>query len=232
MSIFISVVIIVLAMLIQGLLQLTPGIFSIFYHSALGKLSAKKTDNLSLSFILGVECYLAIMLLSVFFIVNFLLSYLVSYSTIFWVLSSLSFTMALLFFLLYFRKSTATALFISRRTAKNLDLRATTAKSRLDAFALGFFSGVPELVFTLPLFVILIFAMSYIPGLTSTLILLPYIIIVITPLFTIRTLFRTGSNLASITRLRTKLKPLIRWAITISFLLIAFGLIYLGAIYG
>ncbi len=55
MSNFAPVIIIVLIILIQGLLQLSPGIFSIFYHSAQGKTTKKTADNLSLHFILGTE---------------------------------------------------------------------------------------------------------------------------------------------------------------------------------
>ena len=60
MSFFISVIILVLAMLIQVSMQLTPGTFALFYHYALGKNSRTKADNLSLYFTLGVITFMAI----------------------------------------------------------------------------------------------------------------------------------------------------------------------------
>ena len=59
MSIFISVVILILVALIQISMQLTPGIFMLFYHYALGKKSRNKADDLNLSFILGAETFIA-----------------------------------------------------------------------------------------------------------------------------------------------------------------------------
>ena len=232
MSAFAPVIIIILAMLIQGSLQLTPGVFSIFYHSALGKLSSKKTDDLSLYFILGVEVYLAAILLAVFFIVSFCLSQFSLSPAVFWVLSGIAFAEAGATLFCYFRRSKATALFIPRLAAASLSSRARKARTRRQAFTLGFLSSIPELVFTLPLFVTMIFAMFLIPNLANSLILTLYIIIIIAPLFTVRTFFRADHNLGSITRLRTRLKPLIRFILCLSFLGIALILIYLGVIYG
>jgi small-conductance mechanosensitive channel len=70
MSFFISVGIIFLAMLIQSLMQLMPGIFAIFYHSALGKTSRQKADDLSLSFILGVELFTALFFVVAYAIIS------------------------------------------------------------------------------------------------------------------------------------------------------------------
>ena len=219
-------------MLIQGSLQLSPGIFSIFYHSALAKKSAKKADDLSLSFILGVETFLTAMLLFIFQIVNFLLLILIDPAVFYWTFAGIFFAEAIIVFCVYFRKSPATTLFIPRRIARNYQTYAASAKTRRDTFLLGFFSGIPELIFTFPLFILLAFITSFTPELSSSLSFIPYIIIAVVPLFTIRTLFRSGLNLASITRLRTKFKPLIRLILALSYLFIAICLIYLGVTNG
>ena len=60
MSIFIPVAILIVATLIQAFMQLTPGVFALFYHYALGKNSSTKADDLSLHFILGVITFIVI----------------------------------------------------------------------------------------------------------------------------------------------------------------------------
>ncbi|MBR0488552.1 hypothetical protein IJJ39_02685 [Candidatus Saccharibacteria bacterium] len=232
MSVFVPVIILVLAMLIQGSMQLSQGIFSIFYHSTLAKFSHKKTDDLSLSFLLGVEFFFAIIFMSIYAAVNFLFLNLVDYSIVFWIFAGIAFAIAICLFCFYFRKTIATALFIPRRVAASFVTHATHVRTRRDAFALGFFSNLPELIFTLPLIIIVCFLLTTFPSPASCFIIIPYIIIAVIPLFVIRTLFSTRHNLAFVTRLRARLKPVIRTILSLSFITIAALLIYLGVIYG
>ncbi len=62
--------IIVLAMLIFATLQLTPGVFALFSHYALGKYSKPKASRLSLFFILGVEAINACLFVSVYYLAS------------------------------------------------------------------------------------------------------------------------------------------------------------------
>ncbi len=97
------------------------------------------------------------MLMSVFFVVSSLFIPIIDYIVLFWTFAGLFFATAIVMAFFYFRKTKATALFISRKVARNYRLRAESVKSRSDAFLLGFFSSIPELVFTLPLFILLAF---------------------------------------------------------------------------
>ena len=55
MSVFVSVGIVILAMLIMAFLQLSSGVFSLFYHYASGKYSKSRASDMTLFFILGTE---------------------------------------------------------------------------------------------------------------------------------------------------------------------------------
>lgn len=217
-------------MLIQAFLQLTPGIFSLFYHSALAKTSDKKADDLSLSFILGTEIFNTIIFLSIFSVIAYLISFPDFINGIFiWILAGTLGALSVASFLYYFRKS-GTALFIPRKIAHSLTLRARNAKTRTDAITLGFFSGVMELFFTIPLFIICsLVSLQNLAIFPSESVLILYIIVATIPLFTLRTFFRGNLNLADIQRLRTKNKSFFRLTITLGYLLLAILAIILGA---
>ena len=237
MGIFTSLIIALLAMVIQAFMQVSPGLFMIFYHHALGKTTAKKADDRSLSYILGAEIFVSIV---------FLITYIITTSIIsekdfpreilLWVMSGIFLAEALITFLFYFRpssrkskksktkggqKSQSTKLFIPRHVAESLSNRAGEAKSRSDTIVLGLVSCVFELPFTLPLYIISSIAIYNISVNSGFLFIIAYIVVATLPLFTIRTLFRTNHNLAEIQRSRAKKKLFFRLIISISFLILA-----------
>ena len=230
MSIFIPVAILFVAMLIQALMQLTPGVFTLFYHYALGKNSANKADDLSLHFILGTITFIVIIWLLIY----------ASIFTIFydkvepypaflpWLMAGifLAESIASLFF--YYRKGKFTTLFIPRSIAKNLDSHAQKIKTRSDAFILGFFSGIPELIFTIPLYIISAIELMRFNFPLRPIFVIIYIIISIIPLFIIRTLYRHDHTLAKIEHTRIRAKLFIRIFFCISFLLLALAVVNLG----
>ena len=156
MSVFTSLGIVVIAMLIITFLKLVPGIFALFYHYASGKYSAKKTADLSIFFIIGAETFPVL----IFSIINFFLCGLsfanldITNTLFLWLISGLLIGLGFAFLFFYFRRGRGTKLFISRKTAKNFDEKAKNVKTRSDAFFLGLMSGAPELPFTLPLYLI------------------------------------------------------------------------------
>ena len=227
MSVFTSLGIILLAMLIQGFLQTSPGIFTIFYHHALGKTNAKKADDQSLSFILGVEIAIAIFFLIIYFIITYFASEnnFLKNPIFLYIMTGIFAAEAIFTFFFYFRpgkknKST-TRLFIPRPLAKNFTYHAEHVKNRTDTILLGFLSTTLELIFTLPLFIILTTEILNLSPRFNFIFIIAYIIVATIPLFTVRTLYRTGHNLAEIERLRVKKKLLFRFIISLSFLAIA-----------
>ena len=231
MSTFVSLITIFLAMLIHSSMQLVPGIFAIFYHSGLSKSSPKKTDDLSLSFILGSELFTACIFVAVYSIVLSLTFIDESIRSILsWILIGILFIEILAIIFFYYRNGKGSALFISRKSATNLTKHAEQVKKRTDALLLGMFSGVSELPFTLPLFfVVSNEAISLTNGQNGILIII-YIIVTTIPLFIIRRSFRSGLNLADIARFRAKNKLFFKLILAIGYFLIATTLITTGII--
>jgi len=231
MTVFTSVIILLLSMLITASLQLAPGTFSLFYHYALGKTTAKKTDDRSLSFILGAEIFTGLIWALLLIIFSSLCPIIDFYSSLtFWVLFGIFIAEAIAFALFYFRRGRHTALFIPRRIATELQTYSRKAKTRSDAIAVGFFANFPELIFTLPLYFISTIIILNTPALPRAPIIAFYIIFTTLPLFIIRILYRSGHNLAHITKFRVKLKPYLRIIVPIAYILLALAILNLGII--
>lgn len=223
MSVFIPLGIVLLSMLIQGFLQLSPGVFAIFYHHALGKTSPKKADDESLSFVLGVEIAIAIVFLITYFVIAFSFSENDFTDSIFFIVLAIIFVILAIFTSCwYFRIGKkyrkTTTLFLPRHLKSSLIHHAENAKNRTDTIILGFLTTIIELPFTLPLMIISSVAIFKISITSGFLFIIAYIVIATLPLFTIRTLFRTNHNLAEIERLRIKWKTPFRLILTFGYL--------------
>lgn len=217
-------------MLIQSFFQLTPGIFILFQHYVSGKYSQNKATDLTLFFIFGVETLTTLVFLSIYFIVCALSITPINFTSDFfaWFLSGILAAISLTTFFCYYRKSSGTELFISRRLAHNLHLKASSIKNRSDAFILGFVSSTPELLFTVPLYLIATISIMYLgnsPITRSTLVLL-YILFAVLPLLILRALHRTHHNLADFIRFRIGSKTFFRILISLSYLLLATLIIF------
>lgn len=232
MSIFISVGILILAMLIMASLQLTPGVFAIFSHYNLGKFKQAKAYDFMFFFILGVETITACLFISIYYLTfvlrfgetNFI-------NTVFaWVLAGIMFALSLSSIFLYYRRGHGTKLFISRKYAKALEHSAKTSKTRSDAFLLGSISGTYELFFTFPIYIIAAIAITQINISLSGLLALAFILSPLIPLFCIYIRYRLGYNLANIIKSRTENKSFIRFLLCTSYLFLAILIIYAGVI--
>ena len=220
-------------MLITASLQLVPGTFSYFYHYALGRTTAKKADDRSLSFILGAELFASLIWTLLFIIITILRSTIDFYSPlVFWITSGILSAEAIAFLLFYYRRGRGTALFIHRNTAATLQSCARKANSRSDAITLGFFVNLPELIFTLPLYFISAIILLNTTSLPCAPIIILYLVSVITPLFIVRIIYRSDHNLADIARLRTSLKPYLRIIIPILYIALAFAILAMGVFNG
>lgn len=227
-------------MLIQGFLELSPGLFACFYHYALGKTSAKKADDRALSFILGVEICVAVVFLAVYIIINFFVAesgFL--NSTFMWIMSGIFFCEMVITFCFYFRPKRlikapkkiaqkSTELFLPRHLVENLIFHVEHVNNRSSTIILGFISCALELPFTLPLYIILSACIFCISSNINFVFIIAYIVVATIPLFYIRTLFRTDHNLAEIQRIRTKKKLLTRCILSICYLALAIITLTIG----
>ena len=233
MSVLVSVIILFLAMLIQAFMQLSPGIFALFYHYALGKKSRKKADDLSPYYVLGYELFIA----AVFFILCIFIFTLDYYSFINF--QYLSFALAGIFIaeafvslFFYYRKGKTTALFLSRKFASTIEHRAKNIKTKPDAFILGFLSSLPELIFTLPLYLAVIIALLDFTILPRSAVLIFFLLISLMPLFWIFGFYHTDHHFANLLRLRLKLKPVVKTVFFLCFLSLSAIIIFGALNYG
>ncbi len=225
MNIFASLGIVILAMLIMGSLQLTPGVFALFYHYTLGKFSKSKASYLSLFFILGTEIISACLFLFSYYLtyVFFLGKFRPEHTVFAWIAVGVLIALSIGSFFFYFRWEKGTKLFVARSFAKALDDYARNIKTRSDAFALGAFASTCEIIFTLPLYIITaveIIEMSC-ENYTSDFLTIIYILTAAVPLFVVRWLFKSGRNLADIQKTRAKDKNFTRLILGFSYLMIA-----------
>ena len=219
-------------MVIFCFLEMPSGLFSIFYHLRLAKTSKKKADDAALSFILGVEIFTTLIWLLTYFIIFTLFTYntTIITSPFLWTMSGICFAEAIIMAFFYFRQGKSTALFIPRRVAKSLITHAEKTKSRSDAIMLGFISCLPELLFTLPIYIVCSVLLQGEDFLPRTFIIILSVLIVTAPLFIIRTFYHAGHNLADITRIRTRLKIHFRIILALAYIALSLALVNLAII--
>ncbi len=234
MSVFTSLGIVILAMVIMGSLQLSPGVFALLYHYASGKYSKNKASHLAFFFILGVEVLAACVFLFAHYIVYILF---IGQSNpldsiLYWAIAGILFALSAISLFFYYRRGPGSRLFISREHARSLDNYAKTASTPADAFSLGAFSTVCELLFTLPLYLITALELMRMSTefFTSPLLTVIYIIVPTIPLFIIRLQFKRGHNLADFQRTRAKDKNFTRFVLCLCYLVLAVLIIQFRAL--
>lgn len=241
MSVFTSLIIVLLAMLIQSFLELSPGVFAIFYHYNLGKTTAKKADDQALSFILGTEICVAIVFLATYITTNFFITKDGKLDPIFiWTMSGIFLLEAIFSFFFYYKPArfqklttkkalkNSTMLFLPRSFASSLIYHIEHTKNRSSTIILGLVTCALELILTLPLYIIVSICIYYLSPNSNSVFIIAYIILATIPLFAIRTFFRTDHNLADIERLRVKKKLPTKFVISISYLVIAIVTLIVG----
>ncbi len=230
MTIFTPYLIILCALLILLLLQLSPGVFALFLHYASGKYSRPKTSRLSLFFILGAEAMTTCVFLTLYFLANllFLTNYLVASQIILYVLAGILVALSLFTLIFYYRRGKHSTLFITRKHASSLENTANSVKTPSDAFVLGALSGNPELFLVAPLFLVIILESFHLECMYFAAFIT--IIISILPLIITHWRFTSGQNLANILKSRAKNKLFIRLSLFVLYLLIAIIIFTSGAI--
>ena len=233
MSVFASIGIVILSMLIMAFLQIVPGVFALSYHYALGKYSRKHASALALFFILGAEVISACLFLSSYYLVYvfFLGHSRPEESYLVWLIAGIFIALALSCFFYYYRKK-STATFLSREHAKALQIQAQKIRKPSDAFTLGALSNTCELVFTLPLYIITAIEIMemHTEYTADSLLTVLYILTPTIPLIIIYFKFHAHHNLADILKSRAKDKTFTKLILAFSYLAIAILILYFRAI--
>ena len=220
-------------MLIMAFLQLVPGVFSLFLHYTSGKYSKLKASDLAVFFILGAETFSVLNLLFFYVVLSGSPGlYSVINSPIFsWIMAGIIAALGILILVLYFRRKSKTELFISRRLAGCLKTKTINAKTRSDAFVLGFTVAIPELIFTLPLYLLAVIEIMQFGTTTinrSVMVIL-FAIVTILPLLILHSASAMGRTLADTLRFRIRNQPFFRISLSVFYFLIA-TLIILGVL--
>ncbi len=229
MSVLVSVGIILLAVLIMSFLTLSSGAYALFCHYAYGRFSRKRASEYTFLFILGTEITSSCIFLSTYTLVAVVIADLshLGIDIITWFLTGIMFALSIVSLFFYYHRGEGTRLFIPRKIANSINYHAKTAKARSDAFVLGALCSTPELIFTLPLFVITsgeILQLS-ISHPSNSLLTIIYIVVPIIPLLITRWLYHKKHNLAVIQRSRVHNKNFTKFILCTSYLLIAILLI-------
>jgi len=231
MSVLTSLGIIAFSMLILMSLQLIPGIFALVSHYAFGKYTAKKASNLALFFIIGVEAALAITIIITYLTLTTVYTKISNIDILIWILCGITIALSFITFFLYYRKGDGSKLFISRSLANNLDQRARSVKKSSDAFVMGLLAPFPELIFTIPLYVISSICIMEIGGtaLERAGLVSLFVFLTIVPIL-FYYLLSNHHNLANYLRFRLKYKQFFRIFISIMYFFLAiFIMIGVGA---
>ena len=209
-------------MLILMSLQLIPGIFALVSHYTFGKYSAKKASDLSLFFIIGVETAFTISILLVYLILTAIYSAIPEVDILIWIICGIAIALGLFTFFFYYRKGNGVELFISRSLAKNIDYRARAIKQRSDAFVLGILAPFPELILTIPLYII---SCIVVMDIGETTLARAFLISLLVFFTTVPILFyhllSDRHNLADSLRFRIKNKNFFRTFISIMYFMLA-----------
>lgn len=232
MSIFASLGIIILSMIISLFLMLNPSIFANFLHYASGKYSRKKTDDLSLFFILGTETITVFIFFLTFMIISALPVPIITFKNpiLLWIFTGIFFALGIVALCFYIQKNGQ--FFIPRKIATKIIAKPKFIKKRSDAFVFGLVSNLPELLFNLPLFcfcIITALNISLSPFSCAGFIIL-YALIMVLPLFAIHIFFKTGHTLADFLKFRLKNRSFLRFFLCSLYFLLAILLINLGII--
>lgn len=221
--------IIIMAVLIQAFLQITPSTFMIFSHYATAKHSKKFRKELQTFYMLGAEMMAAVMLLVVYFVsFHFVMDNpWLDLGMVELGLAGVALALGIVAVFLYFRRGAGTKTFAPRRIASNLVLKAKNIRNRSDAFLLGALAGLPEIIFTLPLYIIVSVALMEFQtaALGRAAMAILVVIATVIPLIIIRLLYDNDKNLADIQKMRAKNKNFYRLMLGGGFMMLAIILV-------
>ena len=208
--------------LIFGVLQVAPGVFAYFYHYAIGKHSFKKAHLLSPFFILGVLLTNVSTFIAVACITK-------DSEILRAVLAGVFVALAVVGGVFYYRKGAGSVLYTPRKLARALLNGARNVSGALDAFLLGIITGFSEIMFTVPLAIMVILQIqTFDSAIIQFGLVAIEVFLAIVPFIVIMIMYRTGGNLADIERMRVRNKDFYRLMLCFLFILLAAGLYNFG----
>lgn len=209
-------------MLLQNFLQLAPGVFAYFYHYAFGKYSKKAAGFLTNFFLFGFLLANAAIFTIVFFAVS-------DSELLRAIMAGIFVALGVAGAAFYFRRSSASELYIPRRLSAALLKKARKSNKAFGALLLGAMSALSECLFTVPLYIMATLQIKYFDsGLIQFELIAIDLVLLLIPFIIFRVLFHSGGNLADIIRMRVRNKNYCRLMLLFVFILLAAGLYNFG----
>lgn len=227
MSILTSVGILLFSVFACAFLQLTPSVFLIFYHYASAKYSRKNALDFSSFFVVGVAAMTALVLFLLYFAIFHFLADNPGLNLDFytWIVAGILIALGIFCLFFYYRKGPGTQLFISRNFAEKITLQARKVRKPFDAFSLGLATGTVELIFNLPIYIVVITEIINFPVenevIRPTLLFLFTLCTMFSVLFVRGQFYNFGHNLAEIERKREKYKTFKKIMLSFSYFVLA-----------
>lgn len=208
-----------LAAITHATLQLSLGSLLLLYHASQGKHIKKQTRGLVGSYVAGVGTLVMLMLATLTFVFDRWFGGALYVEEMMIVVSALI-ALALISWLFYYRRGRNTELWLPRRVANFITLRAKKTNNNTEAYALGLLTSLAELPFTLTLMVVTSNSLMMLNDGWQLLAWTIYTVVAILPLLTLRWGVRRGKTVVQIQQWRVKHKMFF-WILTgMSFLVL------------
>ncbi|MBQ3348509.1 hypothetical protein IJG90_03270 [Candidatus Saccharibacteria bacterium] len=221
MEVYVSLGIVILSGLIAASLQLPLGALLLLYHASLGKNIRKKTKKLASSFISGVTLMNFLLLGTAIFLVSVLTATGTLPHLLHVILFGILVFLGIIAWFFYYKRKGSTELWLPRRLARFIDVRARETNDLSEAFSLGLLIPLSEIIFSLPLLILSADAILRLDTLYQALGLVIFTIFGTLPLLILRLFIRKGRNIADVQRWRLKNKSFFRFFTGAGFLILA-----------
>lgn len=198
-----------LAAVIHATLQLSLGGLLLLYHASLGKHVRKRTRSLVSSYIAGIGTLIFLLLATITFLLDRWFEKSL-YTEELLVIVGMLVALAIVMWLLYYRRGKSTELWLPRSVAAFINKRAKLTNSNTEAFSLGMLTSFAEMPFTIILIVVAANSILSLSFPYQILAVALYVVIALVPLVALRLAIRRGQTVVSIQRWRVKHKTFLK----------------------
>ncbi len=222
----VNLFVVILAGFVHATLQLGVSALLLLYHANLGRQIKTSCKRLARSYLIGVSLFTGLALASTCFFILVIFSGSMPEATLL-ILAGALVVFALAIWLIYYRRGTATELWIPRKFAKFINERAEQTDEDVEAFSLGMTMACGEMPFAAILIIAAGDAILNLPQGMQILSIAVYVLSVIAPMIILNLFVNQGKTIVDIQKWRVKNKNFIKVMsgvgyITLAIFLIAF----------
>lgn len=216
--------IVVLAGLVHASLQLGISALLLLYHASAGKNIRKKTRELVLNYILGFALFTALAVASTCFFMSAMFSGELPAVALVILIGALV-VLAFGIWVVYYRKSVGTELWIPRNFAQFINKRAEKTDDNVESFSLGMLMACAEMPFAVVLIITAADSILGLPQAVQILALAVYVLAVTSPSILAYVFIEKGRTIVDIQRWRVENKQFIKTISGVGFITLAIFLL-------